>query len=290
MPLQPDLFDELLPASGPKLSASLDVALSHLRHWADAEGQRWENLHSNHARLWREILQQTKNGAGAGCAPNLTKSQIAVPAAFKLDARGWKSFKVWLKREVNEPLFKACAAENLPVLVPVRRSNRSGGRPENSEALYFLAFAPKDAKVEAPEDPPSHAKPKASHPTPPSDTEALISPSFQEDVASIDTKHGEVHPALPSVPLAPPPRAIVAASLPPPLSPKARLVQRIASVDWLLVGATTLGLMVSFSLSVIAYNHGHSGPSDSAVTAAAIVELVETVQGLLAPSPFFENL
>lgn len=130
----------LLPANGPHLTRAIDIALTGLRKWSEAEGQNWDKLGERDARLWRELLEQTRAKAMGGCAPNLSKSELAVPAVYELTGRGWSSFMVWFRREIRGALVKACAAERVPVLVPVRRSNRSGGWPETSEAIYYLAF------------------------------------------------------------------------------------------------------------------------------------------------------
>jgi len=268
MPPQSDLYDNLLPASGIKLDSVIDLALDRLRKWADAEGQKWDNFSQPHARLWRELLQQTKARQSGAPAPTLAKSQIAIPAAIELDGREWKSFLLWFEREMHEDLATKCAQEGLPPLVPVRRSNRAGGRPENSEALYHLAFEPKARKDTVPG--PRGSKAPSTTPLPPPIAQPQQGPKVSG--APNQVPSGASAPPVPPGPAAPAQQ----------LSTAAHIFQRAIAVDWILVGSATLGVMLAILWSLVAYGLTRQEPTVPDEMAAISV-LMEAIRDLGRP-------
>lgn len=128
-----------LPASGPKLMAAIEQATSHLNTLASRNGFDKDGW-PNHARLWRVLLAQSKELGTSGVAPNILKGDLASPLGIKLDERRWKSFEKWYERHIGANLRHLAERSKIPALKAVRKSNRKGGYPEASEAIFFLAF------------------------------------------------------------------------------------------------------------------------------------------------------
>lgn len=128
-----------LPASGPQLDKAIDQAIEHLNKIAVRRNYQAKNW-PNHARLWREMLVQSKNRLDRLVAPNLSKSDLSIPAAVKLDGRDWQAFSKWFDRNVAPELLQLSSFTRIPALRAVRRSNTKGGFSESSEAIYCLSF------------------------------------------------------------------------------------------------------------------------------------------------------
>lgn len=125
-----------LPASGPKLLAALDQALSHLENRAGA----FKISHPEHLTLWKEILLQSKEHSSNFVAPNLLKGDIAARIAIRLTGRQWASFEKWFEQKIAPELRSLATQSRIPAIRPVRLSDRKGGYPEQSEAILYVAY------------------------------------------------------------------------------------------------------------------------------------------------------
>lgn len=130
-----------LPASGPKLGEAIDQALRHLNDLAirrDFDPKSWPQ----HAKLWRELLKQSKEKgrSGRNIAPNLLKGDLAAPIAVNLTGRHWGRFQKWFERSVAPELISISLHSKVPAVKAVRVANPKGGFPDQSEAMFFLAY------------------------------------------------------------------------------------------------------------------------------------------------------
>lgn len=127
-----------LPAAGPKLIQAIDQALAHISSLVarDYEREGWPD----HAKLWRELLNQSKEGSKRGIAPNILKGDLATPLGLKVTGRRWQLFLNWFDRHIEPSLTQLAERSKIPALKPIRKSNRKGGFPEASEAIFFLVF------------------------------------------------------------------------------------------------------------------------------------------------------
>lgn len=131
-----------MPASGPKLGSAIELALSQLNELAvrrdfDLTGKGWPP----HAKVWLQLLTQSKQKMGRGVAPCLLKGDIAWPTGIALTGREWGRFQRWYERWIEPDLREIAVASKVKVLCAIRIADRKGGRPEQSEAIYFLAYA-----------------------------------------------------------------------------------------------------------------------------------------------------
>lgn len=132
-----------IPASGPRLTEALTQAQEHLDVLARKNNYDHDGW-PDHARLWRSLLEQSKSRMGPDrLAPHILKGDLASPVGVRLSGRYWTFFIKWFERVVVPGLNEQSLQSGIPVLVPVRVSNRNGGYPESSESIYFLAFASK---------------------------------------------------------------------------------------------------------------------------------------------------
>lgn len=269
-----DLPGNALPASGPQLKPAIGIALAELKAWAEEEGQSLEKLSKPAAKLWREILEQSGARATNNCAPNLRRSDIAIPAAYDLSGRGWGKFMLWFHKQMRSPLTKACAKKGLPSLVPVRLSDPKGGNAEYSQALYYLAFEPQG------EEQPTKTKTQRPKKAPP---ESAAQTALLSDLNSAPSP--QLLPARPVIAGFDPIGSRQRSSTIP-----RELLRRLDSVDWLLVGTVALGIVGSISLSIIAVGLGQGSMAEADGTASSLVSLIEMIRDLTAPSPFAEDL
>lgn len=145
-----------LPATGPKLSPAIAQAISQLQDLAarrDFHHEGWPE----HAKLWRELLNQSKDRSSRDVAPNVLKGDLAAPIGIKLDGRHWRGFQTWFERYVAPELLRLSMDSGVPALQAVRRSNRKGGFPGQSESVFFLAFLDHEASVGSLPEPQPHA-------------------------------------------------------------------------------------------------------------------------------------
>ena len=110
-----------LPAAGPKLIQAIDQALAHLNSLAarNYEREGWPD----HAKLWRELLNQSKEGSKRGIAPNILKGDLAIPLGLKVDGRRWKLFEKWYERHIEPSLTQLAERSKIPAL----KANRNSG-------------------------------------------------------------------------------------------------------------------------------------------------------------------
>jgi len=129
---------EPLPAAGPRLIQAIDQALAHINSLAarDYEREGWPD----HAKLWRELLNQSKEGSKRGIAPNILKGDLASPLGFKVTGRRWQLFLNWYNRHIEPSLTQLAERSKIPVLKAIRKSDPKGGFPETSESIYYLIF------------------------------------------------------------------------------------------------------------------------------------------------------
>lgn len=145
------------PATGDLLEPAIDQALAQLaglairRNFRDGE---WPS----HAKLWRELLQQSRMRAQQGTTPRIPKGDLAAPIGIRLDGRHWTFFENWHERYVAEELRMRASDSGIPALRAVRHANRAGGHPDKTEAMIFLAF-----DVENPADGPFETSEQATH-------------------------------------------------------------------------------------------------------------------------------
>ena len=127
-----------LPAAGPKLIQAIDQALEHINSLAarDYEREGWPD----HAKLWRELLNQSKAGSKRGIAPNILKGDLATPLGIKVTGRSWQLFLNWFDRHIEPSLTQLAERSKIPALKAIRISNPKGGFPDTSEAIFFLFF------------------------------------------------------------------------------------------------------------------------------------------------------
>lgn len=128
-----------IPASGPQLNKAIGQAIEHLNKVAVKRNYQ-ENDWPTHARLWKAILTQSKNRLDRQVAPNLVKSDLAIPALMKLDGRDWKSFGKWFERVIESELLQLSQLSRIPALRVIRHANAKGGYSEKSGAIYYLSF------------------------------------------------------------------------------------------------------------------------------------------------------
>jgi len=135
-----------LPAAGPKLIQAIDQALEHINSLAarDYEREGWPD----HAKLWRELLNQSKAGSKRGIAPNILKGDLATPLGIKVTGRSWQLFLNWFDRHIEPSLTQLAERSKIPALKAIRNSNPKGGYPDTSEAIFFLVYG--DAEKIAP--------------------------------------------------------------------------------------------------------------------------------------------
>lgn len=180
-----------LPASGPKLYLAIDQALKQLNTLAtrrDFDHEGWPE----HARLWRELLNQSKNRSSREVSPNLLKGDLASPIGIRLDGRHWHSFKKWFDRHVASELLQLAMDSGVPALQAVRLSNRKGGFPDQAESIFYLVFFESEENLPTlifPQSKESHSlwqKLKFYFSNPNSVSERLSRAS--EDVAAVDRR------------------------------------------------------------------------------------------------------
>lgn len=128
-----------LPASGPKLESAIVQAIMQLEKLAarrDFDHEGWPE----HAKVWRELLSQSKDRSNREVAPNILKGDLAALPRARLNSRSWQGFEKWFDRYVAPELAILASDSGIPALKAVRHSNQKGGRPEHSESIYFLAY------------------------------------------------------------------------------------------------------------------------------------------------------
>lgn len=138
-----------IPAAGPKLEPAIKLALTRLQSWCKAEGFDWDGIQDEDGRLWKELLTQSADNLRNETTPCIRRGDLSSPVGVILDGRRWNKFLKWFDREVRLDLTKECQQANLPMLYCGRLSDMRGGRPESSEALYFLSYMDHQAKTGA---------------------------------------------------------------------------------------------------------------------------------------------
>lgn len=139
-----------MPAAGPKLRESIDQALVQLSNLAvHRDYGRTRDSWPAPAKIWGELLEQTKRRMIGDIAPNLLKGDISCPIGINVTGRQWKSFERWYDRHVRPELIKSAGESGIRAIRAVRVSDRKGGRPESSEAVYFLAYIADDRCLDA---------------------------------------------------------------------------------------------------------------------------------------------
>ncbi|MCK5858014.1 MAG: hypothetical protein KAG72_01595 [Abyssibacter sp.] len=156
-----------------------------MRHIDDLERSKsselWNEREQANARVWRQLLSMSLNGMQGGQVPHMLRSELQSAADVELDAREWDRVRRWVKRNIRESLDSRLVRAKLPRIYEGRVSNPVGGRPEISEAQYFISLT---------EGPPI---PKTGKDTKATTTEEVI------ETASPRSTDGQVEPA-PQVP------------------------------------------------------------------------------------------
>lgn len=135
-----------LPAFGPKFGPAIAQAALQLEKLAVRRDFNHEGWPEN-AKLWRELLVQSRDRSSRDMAPYVLKGDLAAPTAVKLSGRRWQAFLRWFERIIAPELRMLSLESGIPALKAVRQSNPKGGRPEQSEAVYFLAFVDPQATL-----------------------------------------------------------------------------------------------------------------------------------------------
>lgn len=128
-----------MPASGPKLLPAIEQARHQLEELARRrcfDPKAW----GPHPSLWRELLNQSRRNLVGNVAPNLLKGEVAAPIGIKLTGRQWDGFQKWFSRWVLADLCSLAVETKIPALCAIRFSERKGGHPDQSEAIYYLAY------------------------------------------------------------------------------------------------------------------------------------------------------
>lgn len=130
------------PASGRKLVQAIDQAVAELDRWArrlesgDPAGWR------QGARIWRELLLMSKDGSAAGVAPSIRRADLTFALKIDMDKRAWTRFERFYGSQMRDRLLTVARASGLPALSAVRLSQRRGGNPDATEAVYYLVAQP----------------------------------------------------------------------------------------------------------------------------------------------------
>lgn len=127
-----------VPASGPTLLPAVQQARQHL----DKLQPVLEPKDVGH-RVWSRLLELTeKLCSESGTAVVLRRSDVDVALGIELTGRVWSQQVIpWYELRVRESLAAIASVTGIPALEPGRLSDRSGGRPEYSQAQYFVAFS-----------------------------------------------------------------------------------------------------------------------------------------------------
>lgn len=127
------------PASGPNISNALRQALQTAESVAQSQ-QRLDARVCDDCRIWLELLHQSQDRLHGEVAPAIRRSSLDSASNLALTKRRWDRFLRWFHRNMLPPLKSSSERSGVPIVYPARASDRRGGRPELSEAHYFLSF------------------------------------------------------------------------------------------------------------------------------------------------------
>lgn len=149
----------------------MTFALGWLQRWCVEEGLDWNNPTDEDTRILQALLAETLARMSSETVPVLSRSDVGIPARAKITGRCWTRHSRWFTRTIAPELAIACSNADALMLYPVRISNGAGGRPETSEAQYYLSYCAPECRNGRPEaSAPGAAtppEPEKEHPPPP---------------------------------------------------------------------------------------------------------------------------
>jgi hypothetical protein len=125
-----------VPASGPKLLPAVQQARQHLETLRPILEPKDVGL-----KVWSRLLELTEKVTTDGTAVVLRRDDLDAALGIELTRRVWvQKVLRWYDLKVRASLAAVATGSGIPALEPGRISDRSGGRPEVSQAQYFVAF------------------------------------------------------------------------------------------------------------------------------------------------------